>query len=127
MKPSAFLAGAFPFSCLMRSTLSSNNIEPPTATNSAGHRVDSGKTRVSNNQMMVSLRLGLLRPGSSVPSVCEEQLRKRRLLMENRDGASYTLLREACGCGLVNNAFSTVPRKEHWANGSSGYSIILKN
>jgi hypothetical protein len=67
MKPSAFLAGVFLFSCLMRSTLSSNNIEPPTATNSAGHRVDSGKTRVNSNQMMVSRRLGRLRPGSFVP------------------------------------------------------------
>jgi copper resistance protein C len=29
-----------------------------TVTNSAGHRVDSGKTRVSGNQMSVSLRSG---------------------------------------------------------------------
>jgi len=56
MKPSAFLAVAFPFSCLPASTLSNNNIEPLTATGSAGQRVDFGKTDVSDNQMTVSLR-----------------------------------------------------------------------
>jgi hypothetical protein len=48
--------GGVSISCGAVSALSNNNIEPLTATDPAGQRVDFGKTDASGNQTTVSLR-----------------------------------------------------------------------